>query len=1602
MSSEEENINVEQADAQIAMKKRGGKLRRAFKWVAIAVVFLCLLPTLLYIPAIQNAVVGFVSEKVSESTGYSVTIGRFLLKFPFRVSVSDVLVLDEQSDTLMSGESMELSVRLLPLIKGEVAVDGVAARNAFYKMTSSDSSMVLTARLRKFDLQQSKVGLLSEHIDLSSAVIDGADVEVVMDATRVRDDEEESEPATWLVTLGDLQLSDVRYRMSMMPAIDSLDVRLAKGGLQGVSVNMAVNLIRAKTVEAERLSAVYLMPDSVAAAEFAAAVPVVADEKTEKAQAKPWTIRVERFRVRGSDAQYAVRGTPSTDEFNPENIRIGGIDIRIDDFYNHGGILQVPISKIAMREHSGLEIKDASGLLEMTDSLLSVRRLQLETQESSIAIDAVADASILSNAPDASLQLSVESDVAMSDVGYFVPGFKSAWGAFEGMSASLAVDMSGTLQELEVKEVSAKVANMISVKAKGTFFDLNDEEKAGGKLIVDGRLFGGRSIRSLLGLGKDVNVPLVRLKGMAEYKQKSLAGDLTAYVDSGKIVADGRWNMSRDSYRGKVRFDGLDGRSVLPEGQFGRIVGDLEFEGAGFDPYRMSADAAMSLESIEFDSVEYRNINLSATLRKGDYDVRLASDNEFADLDLSLRGKITKTIYQMAIAGHVENLDLTEMNLSADRLSGGMDVKGFVFADVGKNDYGGVLRLSDLFVLLPANTFRTDSIDLGFRSDSTRTNFRLRNNDFTMRFHSTASMFALSDSVSRILPELDTMMTKQYVDVAKIQAKLPQFDADVQSGNRNIVHAYLEGSGVSYDRFDLTLRNADEFDAAGQLDRLTIGEVLFDTLTLDMAARDKLRYRIGVNNSAKNQEFMKEAYIEGNIGGNSMDAFLLQKDQFDEVGFEFGVKAELSDSIVSVGLFPEKPRIAFLDWKLNEGNYVAYNLSDGKIKADMSIENAERGYINIYTARDNQFHNGANVELSGIELRDWLVMSPFSPPIEGALSAKVSVNYNEKLYWGTGEVLIDDMRYGKRPVGDLRLDTRLALTGERGNVYALAGMDIDGHRFLSMRGYRLDSVPEPQYDLHLEIDSLPLSTVSAFMPESAGTLTGALNGKIAVSGNLSAPKLDGYLQFDSARIKMPMFGTSLAFDDEKIPVEDGVVRFNAYDVVGANGNPLTFDGFVRLFPMEEMYTDLKIKGRNVQIVDGKKTGKSELYGKGFIDANASIVGSADMLDMKATLSVLAGTNLIYVYQSGAVALSEAGDDDMLRFVNFSDTTTIVADTLAVRPFGMKVKAALIVQPNALFTVNLSPDGKNCVQIDGDGMLSYSQNDQGDMSLIGRYTLRNGFVRYSPPMMSEKLFKFQDGGSLTWTGNLLNPSIDVTAIQSMKVNIGGGNQGSRTVPFDVMLKVGNTLSSLDVSFDLASEGDMTIANELAGMSAEQRSTQAMNLLLYNTYTGPSASAGAAGLLSENMAFSFLESVVNNWAANNISGIDLSFGIDQYDKVVDGATSTTTSYSYQVSKSVFDDRFKIVVGGNYVSDASAEDNLSQNLLNDLSFEYKLNKTGTMYVKLFHHKEYESILEGEITETGAGFVWKRKIASWRDMFRFLKPRRDSMQREGKTGQQ
>ena len=131
-------------------KKKRRWLRLWIKIISCVVVIVALLPAALYIPAVQNNVKTLVAEKVSEATGYDVEIGRFLLKFPVDVSVERFSVTAQQLDTLVSGSVARVDVRLIPLLMGDIVVRGIELENARYKMVSPDSSMLFSAKVRRW------------------------------------------------------------------------------------------------------------------------------------------------------------------------------------------------------------------------------------------------------------------------------------------------------------------------------------------------------------------------------------------------------------------------------------------------------------------------------------------------------------------------------------------------------------------------------------------------------------------------------------------------------------------------------------------------------------------------------------------------------------------------------------------------------------------------------------------------------------------------------------------------------------------------------------------------------------------------------------------------------------------------------------------------------------------------------------------------------------------------------------------------------------------------------------------------------------------------------------------------------------------------------------------------------------------------------------------------------------------------------------------------------------------------------------------------------------------------------------------------------------
>ena len=247
-----------------------------------------------------------------------------------------------------------------------------------------------------------------------------------------------------------------------------------------------------------------------------------------------------------------------------------------------------------------------------------------------------------------------------------------------------------------------------------------------------------------------------------------------------------------------------------------------------------------------------------------------------------------------------------------------------------------------------------------------------------------------------------------------------------------------------------------------------------------------------------------------------------------------------------------------------------------------------------------------------------------------------------------------------------------------------------------------------------------------------------------------------------------------------------------------------------------------------------------------------------------------------------------------------------------------------------------------------------------------------------PLIGQKLFSIKEGSSVVWEGDIADPVLDITAIDRLSVDVASGGS-TRTVQFQVSIAITQSLDNLSIVFDVAAPGDMTIQNELTSMTAEQRASQAMSLLIYNAYTGPSASQG--DLFSGNPLNQFLQNELNKWSRNNLKNVNLSFGINSRGEA-DGTTHT--DYSYQLSKDLFNDRVRIVVGGSYSPDDNSTQALKENLVDDIALEYKLDRRDNMVLKIFRHTGQETILEGEVTETGVGFAVRKKLSRLADLFR------------------
>jgi len=820
-------------------------------------------------------------------------------------------------------------------------------------------------------------------------------------------------------------------------------------------------------------------------------------------------------------------------------------------------------------------------------------------------------------------------------------------------------------------------------------------------------------------------------------------------------------------------------------------------------------------------------------------------------------------------------------------------------------------------------------------------------------------------------------------------------------GTDGLVQRYLQQYEVDFRDVSCEASNDSNLYIDGRAHAITYGQTNIDTLTLHAQELNKyFAFNAHMGNRRGTWDEFAQVDIEGGIKGSAIDFLAHQRNIQGETGYRVGCNAHLMGDEVRMRFFPSDPVIGYRQWEINDSNFVNVDYRTRMLDANLKLE-SDSSVVELYTSRTpGAASENVQLNIDALRLEEWTALVPMLKDTEGLLDANIDINWDGTNADGDATINLENFVYNGRREGNLMLDADFDFDPTTSSTRLTADLLADGEHAATIEGSLNDATAATPLHLDATFERFPLRKANAFIPGGYVWLNGYAVGNLSVTGTLDAPVINGTLTPDSATLNLPRYGSTLRMPSTSIPVNDNYISFEHYKLNGLNGNDVDINGYVDLRDLDNMVIDMKASGHNVQFMDTEQRDFTQIFGKGFADVEASVVSRNGVMSVRADATLLPGSNVTYVMKDDISQLSQA-DEDMVTFIDFNDPDAQALSLVTAKAStATNILAYITVQQGAKINVFLDDEGQNRTVVDGSGKLKYSLDFAGKDNLTGTYTIESGNLRYTPPLIAQKNFDITSGSSIVWNGDMLNPTLNLSGTEKLKTSVTSEDEGTRLVEFTIDATVGGTLNSMDLGFDLSCGSDMTVQNELQGMSDNQRSQAAINLLLYNTYSGVNSAGNINNLTASAALFSFLQSTLNSWAAKTLPGVDLSFGINQYEGAETGGTET--SYSYRLAKTLFNDRFKIAIGGEYSTDITNEEAIANNLFNDISLEYNLNENGTRYVKLFRHTGYENVLEGQITETGVAYVLKRKLTNLKNLFTFKHSReyllRDSLEKARK----
>ncbi len=1277
---------------------------------------------------------------------------------------------------------------------------------------------------------------------------------------------------------------------------------------------------------------------------------------------------LKQFLLSGTSASYDTGAAKPAEGFDASHIAVRDVSIGLDSLLYKGRDMKAVIREFTMNERSGLSVTSLTGRAFSNDSIISVPGLKLQTPHSEIDLSAHTYWELVNIPTTGRLSANLNAYIGKEDVMLFTGGlpdsFKEAY-PFRPLVIRAGTD--GNLKEMQISRFTADLPGAFSLEGGGILENLADSITRSGTI---GLKMKTQNLNFLTGLSGEVpNGTLVipdsmNLVAQVDIKGPEYKANLHLKEGQGAMNVNAALNTATEVYKADLKIDNLQLHHFLPKDSIYELSLSAAADGRGLDvmSYRSYAKLDLALDRLHYAQYHLSNVHLTGALKGALVTANLTSDNELLKMTTDAEYNLAHSYPDGKVTVDVIRLDLHELGL------------------------------------MPEPMKRPLAFNLSAEARQNRVFTHFISGDMKLNLSARSGVNPLISQSIRFVDVLMKQIDEKELNHAELRKALPTAVLSFSAGKENPLAYFLATKNISYHEASMKFGTAPDWGING---KAAVHALKVDTLQLDTVfftvKQDTtlMKLRAGVINGPKNPQFSFSTTLTGEIRDRDAELLVDYKNGKGETGVLLGVNArplfegQGKGNGIAFTLIPEKPIVAFQQFHFNENHNWIYLHKNMRVYANVDMWDEEGMGFRVHSMQgDTVSLQNIDVEIRRIRLQEITSVLPYFPEVTGLFSLEAHYIQTEKDLQLSAEASIDELTYERQRIGDIALGATW-LPGEQGKQYLNAYLNHDQMEVLVADGKLLPTrTGKDSLEVNTTLEHFPLRVANAFIPDQMVTLSGDMDGNLNITGSTEQPLINGELVLDSVAVFSSQYGARFVFDNRPVQIKNNRLLFDKFAIYTTSKNPFTIDGYVDFRDMSRPMANLNMLAQNYTLLDAKRTRESLVYGKVFADFRATVKGPLDGLNMRGNVSLLGNTDVSYVLTDSPLTVQDRLGS-LVTFTSFSDTTTVVRQEVpTVSLGGLDMVMMVHIDPSVRVKVDLDASNDNRIELEGGGDLSMKYTPQGDLTLTGRYTLSGGLMKYALPVIAAKEFAIDDGSYVEWTGNPMDPMLNFKATDRIRASVSEGeNGGSRMVNFDVSVVVKNRLDNLSFAFDVSAPEDATVQNELTAMGAEERGKQALYIMVMKTYLGTGPIGGGGGGLGKLNMGSALTSVLSsqiNSLMGNLKNASLSVGVEDHDDSETG--SKRTDYSFRYSQRLFNNRFQIVIGGK-VSQGENATNDAESFIDNISLEYRLDRTGTRYIRLFYDKNYESVLEGEITETGVGIVLRKKLDKLSELFIFKK---------------